>query len=425
VPGAPGQLAIHEHEREAMRGGLRLAIAVWTAGLVLGLAAPLAAQSAPPATTNTPAADAVGPKELQNFSLSGTVTRPADQPPQRTSPTADGAPTARRAASAASESPRSAPESRTGQIASPVRTASVGVAQRVARAGETQSRPTSSPVAPPLPQLQSSAPRTSAVAALPAAVSTFTSEPESTPHALTLWPWLLAALALAGGGAFMFWRNRSREAFAGGPHLDLFSAPEPTPTPTPPAKAKAPAPAPVSPRAAPPVPGGVVSTRLRPWIEIALQPLRCIVEDTRITFEFELDIFNSGNAPARDVLVEASVFNASPTQEQDIAAFFAEPVAQGERIAAIPPLQRMTLRSQVVAPRENMHVLEIAERQVFIPLIAFNALYRWSAGEGQTSASYLLGRDTKSAKMAPFRLDLGPRIFRGLGARLLPVELRN
>ena len=223
----------------------------------------------------------------------------------------------------------------------------------------------------------------------------------------------------------MFWRNRSREAFAGGPPLDLFSAPEPTPTPTPPPKAKAPTRAPVQPRTAPPVPGGVVSTRLRPWIEIALQPLRCIVEVTRITFEFELDIFNSGNAPARDVLVEASVFNAGPTQEQDISAFFAQPVGHGERIPTIPPLQRMSLRSKVVVPRENVQVLGIAERQVCIPLIAFNALYRWSASEGQTSASYLLGRDTKSAKMAPFRLDLGPRIFRGVGARLLPVGLRN
>jgi hypothetical protein len=244
---------------------------------------------------------------------------------------------------------------------------------------------------------------------------------------LTLWPWLLAALALGAGGAFLFWRSRSREAFAGGPQLDVFSAPEPTPTPVPapPPQAKVPAHAPVQPRAAPPVPAGVVSTRLRPWVEIALQPLRCIVEEARITFEFELDVFNSGNAPARDVLVEASVFNAGPTQEGDIGAFFARPLGKGERIAAIPPLQRMTLRSQVVAPRDNVQALEVAERQVFIPLIAFNALYRWSAGEGQTSASYLLGRDTKSAKLAPFRLDLGPRIFRGIGARLLPVGLRN
>jgi hypothetical protein len=408
-----------------MRGRLRLALAVWAVGLVLG-PAPLAAQSAPAATTNAPAADAVGPRELQNFSLSGTVTRPADQPPQRSATTApaSGTPVASRAASVGTGAPRSAPARKTPQAALPVRTASNEVAQPIARPSETQGQAISSSVAA-LPQLQSSPTQTGAVAALPAAVSGFTPQPESAPHGLTLWPWLIAALALGAGGAFLFWRSRSREAFAGGPHLDLFSAPEPTPTPAPPPKAKTPAPATVQPRAAPPVPGGVVSTGLRPWIEIALQPLRCIVEETRITFEFELDIFNSGNAPARDVLVEASVFNAGPTQEKDIGAFFAQPVAQGERIAAIPPLQRMTLRSQVVAPRENVQVLEVAERQVFIPLIAFNALYRWSAGNGQTSASYLLGRDTKSAKMAPFRLDLGRRIFRGVGARLLPVGLRN
>ena len=409
-----------------MRGGLCLAIAVWAAGFVLG-PAPLAAQSAPAATTNTPAADAVGPKELQNFSLSGPVTRPADEPPQRTATApASGTRSAPRATSVSAETPPSAPARKTAQTVAPVRTVSSGAAQPIARPPETQGQATSSPSSVvALPPLESSPAQTGSIAALPAAVSTFTPEPESAPHGLTLWPWLLAAFALGAGGAFLFWRSRSRQAFAGGPHLDLFSAPEPSPTPAPPPKAKAPAPARVQPRAAPPVPGGVVSTRLRPWVEIALQPLRCIVEDTRVTFEFELDIFNSGNAPARDVLVEASVFNAGPTQEQDIGAFFAHPAAQGERIAAIPPLQRMTLRSQVVAPRENVQVLEIAERQVCIPLIAFNALYRWSAGEGQTSASYLLGRDTKSAKMAPFRLDLGPRIFRGVGARLLPVGMRN
>src|SRR5438874_317029 len=63
-----------------MRADKRLAMTVWTAGLLLG-AGPLAAQEAPSASSNTPAADAVGPKELQNFSLSGTVVRPADQPP--------------------------------------------------------------------------------------------------------------------------------------------------------------------------------------------------------------------------------------------------------------------------------------------------------------------------------------------------------
>jgi hypothetical protein len=411
-----------------MRGGLRLAIAVWTAGLVLG-PAPLAAQSAPAATTNAPAADAVGPKELQNFSLSGTVTRPADQPPQQTTTTiSPRRPSAeRRTTSVSTEAPVSAPAPKTAEIAPRVRGLSNKTAQTVARPPETDSQTTSSATSvAALPQVRSSRAQAGTVAALPVAVSGFAPEPERAPgHDLALWPWLLSALALGLGGAFLFWRNRSREALVGGPRLDLFAPPEPAPAPAPPPQVRAPAPVPAPPRPAPALPRGVVSTRLRPWIEVGLQPLRCIVEETQVTFEFELDVFNSGNAPARDVLVEASVFNAGPTQEQDIGAFFANPVAQGERIAAIPPLQRMTLRSRVVTPRENVQTLAIAERHVFIPLIAFNALYRWSAGDGQTSASYLLGRDTKSAKMAPFRLDLGPRTFRGVGARLLPVGLRN
>jgi hypothetical protein len=427
-------LARHENwqftnnERESMRGGLRLAMVVWTTELVLGPAR-LAAQSAPATTTNTPAADAVGPKELQNFSLSGTVTRPADQPPPNTATaTSPGRPSAEtRTRSVSAGAPLSVPSRKGAEFGPPVRAASTETTQTVARPPEAQTETNATPTSVgALPQLQSSSPNAGTAAALPAAASGLTPEPGSTPrHDLALWPWLLAALVLGLGGAFLIWRNRSREAFASGPHLDLFSAPELAPPPAPPPKAKTPAPAPVPPRSPPAVPGGVVSTRLRPWIEIALQPLRCIVEETRITFEFELDLFNSGNAPARDLLVEASVFNAGPTQEEDIGAFFTRPIGEGERMAAIPPLQRLTLRSQVVAPRENVQVLEIAERQVFIPLIAFNALYRWSAAEGQTSASYLLGRDTKSAKMAPFRLDLGPHIFRGVGARLLPVGLRN
>ena len=156
-----------------------------------------------------------------------------------------------------------------------------------------------------------------------------------------------------------------------------------------------------------------------------MQPLRCTLDEHQVTFQFELELFNSGSAPARGALVEASLFNAGPTQDQDIEAFMARPIGQGERIDAIQPLARIAFTTQVVAPRANVQLLEVAGRQVFVPLIAFNALYRRSGGDGQTSVAYLLGRDTKAAKLAPFRADLGPRVFRGLGARLLPVGVRR
>jgi hypothetical protein len=160
-------------------------------------------------------------------------------------------------------------------------------------------------------------------------------------------------------------------------------------------------------------------------VDFGFQPLRCIVEDHQITVEFELELMNSGNAPARAVLVEATLFNAGPNQEAEIGAFFASPVGEGERINAIQPMKRMTLRPKVSIPRELVQVFEVGGKQAFVPVIAFNALYRWPSGEGQSSVSYLIGRDTQGDKLTPIRLDLGPRIFRGLGSRLLPTALRK
>ena len=87
-------------------------------------------------------------------------------------------------------------------------------------------------------------------------------------------------------------------------------------------------------------------------------------------------------------------------------------------------MKRVALKSAVSLTLDQMRQFEVAGKRIFVPLIGFNALYRWSGGDGQTSASYLVGRDTNTEKMAPLRLDLGPRIFRGLGAREHNIGVR-
>jgi hypothetical protein len=286
-----------------------------------------------------------------------------------------------------------------------------------------QSAPASS-VTVSLPSLDKVGGAANPPAAAPAAAD-FAPEPSAGSlapgHKFPVIPWLLAALILGAGGAFLFWRNRSREAFAGagGPQVDAYVAPEPAP-----ATRRAPAPTPPAPKPSATANLGIVSTRLRPWVEIAFHPLRCVLENERVMVEFELELFNSGSGPARAVLVEATLFNAGPVQDQEIGAFFANPVGEGERIVVIPPLKRVAMKTQVAVPSDRMQAYELAGRQVFVPVIAFNALYSWGGGKGQTSVSYLLGRDTKGEKMGPFRLDLGPRIFRGITGRLLPTGVR-
>ena len=412
--------------------------------LALVPAAALAQEA--PATTNSatgsaPApADSVGPKDLQNFTLNGTVTRPADQPAA-----AQPAPSERRPAVA---TPKVEPTDQ------PARSARSGEARptpapapTTTRSAAIQQPPAPQPRPQPAPEpLRQSQPASSVTASLPALGAAGTASAAATPAAvdfapapgtlapersIPLWPWLLAALALGIGGGFLFWRSRARAAaFAGGPEFDLFTAPEPEPAPTPapqppraapvpPPPALAPAPKPSSPESL-----GVVSSRLRPWIEMGFSPTRCVLDEQALTVEFELELFNSGSIPARGVRVDAAIFNAGPDQDQQIGAFIANPEGQGESIE-IPPLKRVGLKTQVAIARDQVQAWEMAGKQVFLPVIAFNTLYGWGGGEGQTSATYLLGRDTKADKLGPFRIDLGPRIFRNVAARLLPTGVRR
>jgi hypothetical protein len=405
-------------KRELMKAVWRLGVLVFGAGLALGPAPALAQDAAAP--SDTPATDSIGPRDLQNFTLNGTVTRPADAtavPSRSNSRPATQAPRQEPTATTAAAQPQPQPLQPTQRSVErePTKVADAQPARQAAAsrapASTTAERPSSS-VTTTLPPIDDAPVSTAAASA---ALAT-TADGLGAEHRLLLWPWLLAAIALGAGGAFLFLRNRSRHAFAGGPQLDAFVAPEPTPRPTP---------APAPPKAPPAAPAGIVSTRLRPWVDLTFQPGRCIVEDDRVTLEIELALQNSGNAPARAVLVEASLLNAGPYQDQEISNFYGTPVGDGDRIPTIPPFKTVVVKTKVVAPRANVQLVEIGGRRVFVPLIAFNALYSWSSGEGQTSASYLLGRDGKGDKMGPFRLDLGPRVFRNVGARMLPIAVRK
>jgi hypothetical protein len=430
----------HKSEKR-MKAGLRLG---WeyaaAAALMLSPAAALAQDAGQSATQNAaePANTAIGPRALENFNLQGTVTKPA--------PTA----------------PAPAPQSAPATTAAPPRATSERTPAASEPPAPQQTAPEPAERAPdvadkappqPLPSAPSATTPTPAAPGLADAARapdvTAAPAPASGAGHLSLLPWILAALLLAGGALFLFWRNRSRLNFAGASAFEGYDqAPVPTPQPTPKPMPRAavapsapnPAPAPM-PRAAaspsPPQPipapapvapsplAGIVSTRLRPWIELSLEPISCVVEDEKITIEFELELFPRGNAPARAVLVEAQLVNAGREQDQQLSAFFANPVGQGQRIVSIEPLKRVVFRSAIAADREHLQIYNVEGRKVFVPLLAFNVLYRWSSGEGQSSLSYLIGRDTKGDKMAPFRADLGVRTFEGLGKQLLPVGLRQ
>ena len=436
-----------------MKAGLRLGMMAFATGLLLG--APAFAQSLPqnttqnsvqptrpqsaPTTNTTQPATTVGPRELQNFSLGGTATRPAEtQPPATTTPTNPGF--------APLELPR-----REGPAAGAERS-------RTGERGRPPLPPArlESPSQSPQPAAPSFAP--SDLAAPPPAstpdqsslsVATQPHEQAASPalapaQGPLLWPWLLGAIAVAAGIAFMLWRRRPREAVAGVESDDF----EPTPAPTPPAPRPAPAPraagaeplvrrVAAEPRPTPPVQApspvpppapaavGIVSARLRPWLDVSLMPVACRIDDQYIGFDFDIEVLNSGSAPARETRIEATLFNAGPNQEEAIAAFMAKPVMQADPLPPIGPLQRSNFRLSLQASRASIEQFEVGGRQLFVPVIAFNATYHWSSGAGQTSGSALLGRESGTEKLAPLRVDVGNGAFAGLGTRVLPTGVRR
>ena len=175
--------------------------------------------------------------------------------------------------------------------------------------------------------------------------------------------------------------------------------------------------------------GELVGIQIRPWLQLEFKPDRVAATSTETTVQFELFVSNVGNLVAKNVRVEARMFNAGSDQDREIADFFGGPVDDrgSSRILAIPPRKGARVRAGVSMPKEAMREIAVQGRRLFIPLVAINVLYDWGDGKsGQTAMSYLVGREAEapSEKMGAFRLDLGPRVYRSLGQRPSEVAVR-
>ena len=61
--------------------------------------------------------------------------------------------------------------------------------------------------------------------------------------------------------------------------------------------------------------------------------------------------------------------------------------------------------SAVRIPRDKIREYEVEGRKLFMPMVAVSTRYRWSSGEGQTGAGFLVGKGQESAdRLAPLRI---------------------
>lgn len=405
-----------------------------TAALALALSAPVLAQNNDPPVDVTaappPSAETIGPAQLRDFNLRGTVTRQADQPATTPAqPTATATARPRRGEAVSSEAAARSDE--------PVRPTSSRQANSSVSAAESPAAVASGREPPVTP----SAPLE--VTTNPAPQPDY-ADPDMAPvkeagKGLLSWPWLAALIALLGGGAFIAWSRRNRDRRYGDPGRMAFAGltpdvdqeaqplqpvrprPDPVPGRTQPRGAARPDPVPAPGAVQTRKPAGdgtIVSTSLKPKLNVELHPDRVVITDQEVVLMFDLLIVNSGSAPARDLLVEAKLFTAHLGQDREIATFFENPTSSGDRMASIAPLGRLSLKSMVKMPLEEVHAFQAAGKTLFVPLVGLNLLYRYGSSAGQAGASFLVGRGSEAdEKLAPFRTDVRPRIFRGLSSR--------
>ncbi len=368
----------------------------------------LAAAGAPALAQNeSTSSNTIGPPQLKDFSLPGQrTTPPADTPP---------APAAQPPAAAPRTPPAAAPRT-------PPATAPATDAERPAPAARTTPAPAETAPAAAAPTPAPGEPAPQAAAPPPAEILPAPS-PETAPvpapvaaeprGSTWLWPAAGGALLLAFAALLLLRRRRaavereSERDSARGELGGMLAVAEPRTPPAPEPKPE-PEPAPEAP-AAP-----------RPWIELDIVPERAAATENEVYVRYALTMTNTGGAAARNIRIDPRLFNASA--EGEMVSFFQGPIHEqsGSPHVVLPPGGSIKLNGQVAMPNAELREIELAGRRIFVPMVAINVAYDWAdGGTGRTSRSWLVGREAEvpTEKMGPFRLDLGPRIYRSVGRR--------
>ncbi|GAA0473924.1 hypothetical protein GCM10009096_14190 [Parasphingorhabdus litoris] len=91
-------------------------------------------------------------------------------------------------------------------------------------------------------------------------------------------------------------------------------------------------------------------------------------------------------------------------------------------IEELPAGETISVKGDIRLPLNAIRPITIKAQALFIPLARFGVVYLDQHDvECQQIASFIIGREyePRRPKMAPFRLDLGPKIFEPVGQRPL------
>lgn len=394
---------------------------------------PPVVRTVPQAQTPTVPDTATTPATNPARTATPSTVRGAD--PNSTTPVAPGAADVVDDARIAAQSERRAEARRPAARAATVaRTAAPAAAAPVAA---TTSTPAATPAAPAETSTAVAAqPATPATTETAATTTETTTTQTSKDNGAPLWPLAVIAALIVAGGAFFLMRRRKADAYEEAVYYEepaTTVVEEPAPVAAAPVAAVAPVAAPVAAAVAmspnhdelvaaglsddatvtdapaedvAALTEGAPAVRDRPWLELAMRPVRAGTSADEAMVEIELTVANSGTVKAEDVRV--STFMLTDTHASEMENMLVDaPVDAAIDPVTIEPGEGARIDATLAALKSDLG----AEGR-FTPVVVADARYRLPDGsEGRTAASFVVGvSDDDGGTLMP--IDLSDRVMR-------------
>lgn len=267
-------------------------------------------------------------------------------------------------------------------------------------------------------------------------------------------------LLLGGLGIYLWRRKTSASSYAAEVEDDFASIPEADPAPAPTPRKPAPKiyspPNPAEPKKpAPVMSNGFVTSQIgvtpepKPQVKppliqpVAPQPLKPSkpdagrnsnpVDHLKIEFiasgasstllnavlNYTITLTNTSDEDLHDINLSGAMMQADAATARDDGSETGHMLHQTESLSAG---ETITLTGDIRLPLNAIRPITFKSQALFIPLARFGVVYAdQNNAQHQQSVSFIVGREYEPPrpKMAPFRLDLGPKIFHPVGQRPL------
>jgi len=229
-----------------------------------------------------------------------------------------------------------------------------------------------------------------------------------------LWPLLAALAAVAGGIALLAWRRRSAERV---------KVPEFIPPKVPQAE---PAPQADEPEATPAsTPVAVPRTHPSPGepLQIELQATRMSATLVNAVLTYRLTVRNAGAIPLGNIAIAGDMIAAHASVPEAQMLGGAGVALPGlHRLAALAPGESVDLTGEIRLPLAAIIPIRRGDAHLFVPLARLVAVAEAGGVPVRSRRAFLIGQEgAAGARLQPFRLDLGPRLYSRLGQR--PIGL--